>query len=315
VELAALAAELEFDAPAAHLHVPVAHGGQAEGIVLLGVALVADADAGPLEQLHDERQHLAARQSRKPHVGAHLAANARQGVRELGEELEGLCHISELSDERVERPEDVAQLGQEMDFKILRIEPADQKIGLSHRSVGKGEEPVADTKIYSSEAKGGMASLGELANLKFGAATEEAPVEEDPEEKKRQKKAAKKAKAEEFAAKEAEAQKAAEAGETPDETAPADTEAVLETPAVTEPAEEAPTAEAAVVEETLVEEIPIEETPVEETPVEETPVEETTVEETPVEEAKVEEPAADSPARIWAPRFPLASRPSGRINH
>jgi len=224
---------------------------------------------------------------------------------ELGEGLEGLCHISELSDERVERPEDVAQLGQEMDFKILRIEPADQKIGLSHRSVGKGEEPVADTKIYSSEAKGGMASLGELANLKFGAATEEAPVEEDPEEKKRQKKAAKKAKAEEFAAKEAEAQKAAEAGETPDETAPADTEAVLETPAVTEPAEEAPTAEAAVVEETLVEEIPIEETPVEETPVEETPVEETTVEETPVEEAKVEEPAADE-----LPTEPVAETPA-----
>src|SRR3954452_13070972 len=75
---------------------------------------------------------------------------------ELGEGLEGLCHISELSDERVERPEDVAQLGQEMDFKILRIEPAEQKIGLSHRSVGKSDEPTGDTKMYSSEAKGGM---------------------------------------------------------------------------------------------------------------------------------------------------------------
>jgi small subunit ribosomal protein S1 len=166
---------------------------------------------------------------------------------ELGEGLEGLCHISELSDERVEKPEDVASLGQEMDFKILRIEPADQKIGLSHRSVGKGEEPVADTKMYSSEAKGGMASLGELANLKLGSA--EAQPEEDPEEKKRQKKAAKKAKAEEFAAKEAEAQKAAENAETTEEgseavsgevsaeepaaeipAGPSDTEPIAETP-------------------------------------------------------------------------------------
>src|SRR6185295_18785480 len=67
---------------------------------------------------------------------------------ELGEGLEGLCHISELSDERVERAEDVTQLGQEMDFKILRIEAADQKIGLSHRAVGKeDEEPyIADTR-------------------------------------------------------------------------------------------------------------------------------------------------------------------------
>ena len=89
---------------------------------------------------------------------------------ELAEGLEGLCHISELSDERVERPDDVAQIGQEMDFKILRIEYEDQKIGLSHRAVGKEDEPIVDTRIYTSEAKGGMASLGELANLKFGSA-------------------------------------------------------------------------------------------------------------------------------------------------
>jgi small subunit ribosomal protein S1 len=132
---------------------------------------------------------------------------------ELGEGLEGLCHISELSEERVEKAENVVKMGQEMDFKILRIEPSDQKIGLSYRAVGKEEEPVADTKIYSSEAKGGMASLGELASLKFGTAAEEAPAELDPEEKKKAKQAAKKAKAEEFAAKQAEAAEAAEAHE------------------------------------------------------------------------------------------------------
>ena len=89
---------------------------------------------------------------------------------ELEEGLEGLCHISELSDERVERPESVVKMGQEMDFKILRIEHEDQRIGLSARAVGKEDEPVVDAKMYSTEAKGGMASLGELANLKFGRA-------------------------------------------------------------------------------------------------------------------------------------------------
>ena len=156
---------------------------------------------------------------------------------ELGEGLEGLCHISELSDERVERAEQVASMGQEMDFKILRIEPAEQKIGLSHRAVGKDEEPVADTKMYSTEAKGGMASLGELAKLKGG--TEEAPAQETPEEKKKAKQAAKKAKAEEFAAKQAEA--AAEA-----EKAEAEKEAEGEITAEAEPAaqrDEAATAE------------------------------------------------------------------------
>ena len=83
---------------------------------------------------------------------------------ELAEGLEGLCHVSELSDDRVERPEDAAQIGQEMDFRILRIEADTKKIGLSHRAA-KHDEPVADVKSYTTEAGGGMASLGELAGL------------------------------------------------------------------------------------------------------------------------------------------------------
>ncbi|HKR10996.1 MAG TPA: 30S ribosomal protein S1 [Pyrinomonadaceae bacterium] len=83
---------------------------------------------------------------------------------ELDDNLEGLCHISELSEERIAKPEDVVQLGQEMEFKILRIDPDTKKIGLSARAVGK-DEPIIDTKIYSSEAGGGMASLGELADF------------------------------------------------------------------------------------------------------------------------------------------------------
>ena len=107
---------------------------------------------------------------------------------ELGNELEGLCHISELSDERIERPEDIGSIGQEMDFKILRIESDTQKIGLSARAVGKEDEPVVDTKNYSTEAKSGMASLGELMNLKRGGADEEVR-EEQPRLSKKERKA------------------------------------------------------------------------------------------------------------------------------
>ncbi|HEY0005702.1 MAG TPA: 30S ribosomal protein S1 [Pyrinomonadaceae bacterium] len=83
---------------------------------------------------------------------------------ELADNLEGLCHISELSDQRVDKPEDIVQIGQEMDFKILRIDAEAKKIGLSARSVGK-DEPVLDTKQYSTEVGSGMASLGELADF------------------------------------------------------------------------------------------------------------------------------------------------------
>jgi small subunit ribosomal protein S1 len=83
---------------------------------------------------------------------------------ELAEGLEGLCHVSELSEDRVERPEDAAQIGQEMDFRILRIEPESKKIGLSARAA-RSDEPVMDVKSYTTEAGGGMASLGELADF------------------------------------------------------------------------------------------------------------------------------------------------------
>ena len=89
---------------------------------------------------------------------------------ELGDNLEGLCHVSELSDERVNKPEDAVQLGQEMDFKILRIDAENRKIGLSARAAAN-DEPIVETKIYTSEAKGGMASLAELADFGAGSKT------------------------------------------------------------------------------------------------------------------------------------------------
>lgn len=178
---------------------------------------------------------------------------------ELGEGLEGLCHISELSDERVDRPEDVVQLGQEADFRILRIENTDQKIGLSYRAVGKEDEPVVDSRIYSSEAKSGMASLGELANLLGTEPAAEEPelTKEEKEEAKRLRKEQARREYEETAAREAAAaEEAAKAEAEAAESAPA--EAVDEAPAAetsedapaAETVEEAPTAEASTEEPT-----------------------------------------------------------------
>ena len=220
---------------------------------------------------------------------------------ELEEGLEGLCHISELSDDHIDRPESFASMGQEMDFKILRIDNAEQKIGLSHRAVGKDDEPIIDTssRVYSSEAKGGMASLGELAKLNFGGAGEEPAAEIDPEEKKRQKAEAKKQKAEEFAAREAKAAEGDEAEEARAEggqaEAPAEPEAQseAETAPETDEATDAPAP-------AEVEHAPTEETPAahsEETPGEEAPAEDAPAEEVPAEEAPAEDvPAEDAPA-------------------
>ena len=53
---------------------------------------------------------------------------------ELEPELEGLLHVSELSDQKVENPETFVKVGQELDVRILRIDSTDRKIGLSRKS-------------------------------------------------------------------------------------------------------------------------------------------------------------------------------------
>lgn len=209
---------------------------------------------------------------------------------ELGEGLEGLCHISELSDERVDKPEDIVQLGQELDFKILRIENEDQKIGLSFRAVGKADEPIIDTRQYSTEAKSGMASLGELAKLMKGGDGEEEPKpeisKEEKEEAKRKKKEQARKEYEEAAAKEAaaaaEAEKASVEEPASEESASAETPTEIENVVEESPETEVPTEEASVTEE------PVEESTEAET-AEETIAE--TAEEVVAETA--EEPAAE----------------------
>jgi len=230
---------------------------------------------------------------------------------ELEEGLEGLCHISELSDDHIDRPESVASMGQEMDFKILRIDNAEQKIGLSHRAVGKDDEPIIDTssRVYSSEAKGGMASLGELAKLNFGGAGEEPAAEIDPEEKKRQKAEAKKQKAEEFAAREAKAAEGDEAEEARAEggqaEAPAEPEAQSEAETAPETDEATDAPAPAEVEHAPTEETPAahsEETPGEEAPAEEVPAEEAPAEDVPAEDAPADATQSDATEKAAEPQ-------------
>jgi small subunit ribosomal protein S1 len=54
---------------------------------------------------------------------------------ELEDGLEGLLHISELADQKIEKPQDVVNMGDELEVKILRVDVDSRKIGLSLRRV------------------------------------------------------------------------------------------------------------------------------------------------------------------------------------
>jgi small subunit ribosomal protein S1 len=54
---------------------------------------------------------------------------------ELEPDLEGLLHISELADHKVDKPQDVVKVGDEIEVKILKVDTDARKIGLSLRRV------------------------------------------------------------------------------------------------------------------------------------------------------------------------------------
>ena len=54
----------------------------------------------------------------------------------LEDGLEGLLHISELSEDKVENAEDLVKVGDPLEVKILRVDTEERKIGLSKKRVG-----------------------------------------------------------------------------------------------------------------------------------------------------------------------------------
>ncbi|MDX2017059.1 MAG: 30S ribosomal protein S1 [Planctomycetota bacterium] len=64
---------------------------------------------------------------------------------ELESDLEGLLHISELADHKVENPQDVVKQNDEVDVKILRVDKNDRKIGLSLKRAQWGDTSGGST--------------------------------------------------------------------------------------------------------------------------------------------------------------------------
>lgn len=80
---------------------------------------------------------------------------------EIEEGIEGLVHVSELREERVEKPSDVVKEGDEIEVKIIDINTVDRKIALSAKAVLSGEADYRDYMRMQSQDFG-KARLGDL---------------------------------------------------------------------------------------------------------------------------------------------------------
>lgn len=199
----------------------------------------------------------------------------------LDEDLEGLIHISEISDQRVEHPKEVLHEGDVVTLRVIKIEPERHRIGLSLRKVDSPAYTDFDWKMTLAEV------VEETHGEEVEDASAEQPADEEPTEKAEveaeQETESVEAEAEsEQAESEAEEETTAEAAE--DEMPEAELEVETEE---TEP-ESAPEEEQAEIEEEPVPEMETDgqemaeaeqekdaaEASVEEEPVEETPAEE-----------------------------------------
>jgi len=217
-------------------------------------------------------------------VGADLEGNVTKitnfGVFvQLEDELEGLLHISELAETKVENPEEVVSTGDLVKVKVIKVNPDERKIGLTLLEILESEQgnKLPEYELMDDAAEDAPAE---------DAPAEDAPAEDAPAED---------APAEDAPAEDAPAEDAP-AEDAPAEDAPAEDAPAEDAPAEDAPAEDAP-AEDAPAEDAPAEDAPAEDAPAEDAPAEDAPAEDAPAEDAPAEDAPAEDaPAEDAPA-------------------
>jgi len=86
---------------------------------------------------------------------------------ELESDLEGLLHVSEMADHKVENPQDIVKVGDEIEVKILRVDIDERKIGLSLKRAqwAAQDEEAEEGPVKRRGGLEGEAGLGDIADV------------------------------------------------------------------------------------------------------------------------------------------------------
>lgn len=83
----------------------------------------------------------------------------------LSENVEGLLHVSQITDKRISKPEEALELGQEVKVKITQLDKENKKIGLSMTQVE--EEIDASMMAYMHEEEESISTMGDVLGNTF----------------------------------------------------------------------------------------------------------------------------------------------------
>lgn len=79
----------------------------------------------------------------------------------IGNDMEGLVHLSELSERRVAKTEDAVKVGDVVNVKIIRIDMENKKIGLSIKQVA-ADRDKAQYQEFLSAQENNQATIGDV---------------------------------------------------------------------------------------------------------------------------------------------------------
>ncbi len=85
---------------------------------------------------------------------------------ELEPGIEGLIHISEITDERIEEPGQILEPGQAVRAEVIQMDAQERRIGLSIKSA-KRQDELADAQGFANASQAG-ATLGDVMGKKLG---------------------------------------------------------------------------------------------------------------------------------------------------
>jgi len=86
---------------------------------------------------------------------------------EIEEGIEGLIHISQLSNERVEKPSALFQVGNAVEAEIIHIDPREHKVGLSIKALRRSEERAEMEAYLRREREEARFSLEDVMPEEF----------------------------------------------------------------------------------------------------------------------------------------------------
>lgn len=99
---------------------------------------------------------------------------------EIEEGVDGLVHISQISDDRVQKVRDVLQPGQEVEARVIKVDPVERRIGLSIKAAKlPDDEFVVDESMLEGLRPGeDLVDLAGAFDAAMGAAGAAEPQEE-----------------------------------------------------------------------------------------------------------------------------------------